>query len=142
MDTILSAQDFLMRYGIRPSVQRIAIMSYLMEHRNHPTVEDIYCVLSKQMPTLSRTTIYNTVKLFAERGSLQVLGIDDKNVRYDIDTSPHAHFICQGCGKVYDITLVCPEGILLQGAEEFVIKETHLYCKGYCNSCSSRKKSK
>lgn len=141
MDSTLPVQDLLIKYQIKPSVQRIAIMTYLLEHRIHPTVDEIYQGLSEQIPTLSRTTIYNTVKLFAEKGSLQVLGIDEKNVRYDIDTSPHAHFLCLECGKVYDIALNYPEKIALSGVEEFTIKETHLYCKGYCKCCNTRKKS-
>ncbi len=35
----------LQNHNIKPSVQRIAIMNYLMEHRTHPTVDEIYTAL-------------------------------------------------------------------------------------------------
>ena len=43
-------------------MQRIAIMEYLMEHRTHPSADEIYTALSPSMPTLSKTTVYNTLK--------------------------------------------------------------------------------
>ena len=45
----------LQNHNIKPSVQRIAIMNYLIEHRTHPTVDEIYTALSPSIPTLSKT---------------------------------------------------------------------------------------
>ena len=36
----------LLEYNIKPSMQRIAIMEYLMEHRTHPSADEIYTALS------------------------------------------------------------------------------------------------
>ena len=47
----------LQNHNIKPSVQRIAIMNYLIEHRTHPTVDEIYTALSPSIPTLSKTTV-------------------------------------------------------------------------------------
>ena len=46
-------------------MQRIAIMEYLMDNPIHPSADDIYTALSPSMPTLSKTTVYNTLKLFS-----------------------------------------------------------------------------
>ena len=139
MDSIVTAQDYLAKYGIKPSVQRIAIMEYLMAHRTHPNTDEIYTVLIKWMPTLSKTTVYNTLKLFTEQGVLTALGIDDRNIRYDIDISDHAHFICLGCGKVYDIPVEHLDKLIVRGEEELTITEIHLYYKGYCKLCDSNR---
>ena len=61
----------LQNHNIKPSVQRIAIMNYLIEHRTHPTVDEIYTALSPSIPTLSKTTVYNTLKLLSEQGAAQ-----------------------------------------------------------------------
>lgn len=63
----------LQGHNIKPSVQRIAIMKYLMEHRTHPTVDEIYTALSPTIPTLSKTTVYNTLKILSEQGAAQTL---------------------------------------------------------------------
>ena len=68
----------LQNHNIKPSVQRIAIMNYLIEHRTHPTVDEIYTALSPSIPTLSKTTVYNTLKLLSEQGAAQTLTIDER----------------------------------------------------------------
>lgn len=89
--------------GIRPSVQRVAVYAYLEENKNHPTVETVFAALSPSYPTLSRTTIYNTLKLFEEKKLVQSIQIEDDKLRYDSDMSEHIHFKCMKCGNVYDV---------------------------------------
>lgn len=126
----------LQNHNIKPSVQRIAIMNYLMEHRTHPTVDEIYTTLSPSMPTLSKTTVYNTLKLLSEQGAALTLTIDERNTCYDADTSMHAHFLCKSCGKIYD--LECTDAVKkvvdtdMDGHE---IQEIHYYYKGVCKHC-------
>ena len=100
--------DILTNHGVKPSVQRLAVMDYLVENHTHPTADEIYSALHKQMPTLSKTTVYNTLKLLTEQGAAIQLTIDERNVCFDADVSPHAHFLCTCCGKVYDMSLTDP----------------------------------
>lgn len=126
----------LQSHNIKPSVQRIAIMQYLMEHYTHPTVDEIYTALAPGIPTLSKTTVYNTLKLLDEHAAIQTLTIDGRNTCYDGDTTPHAHFLCKVCNKVYD--LPCPDGLSAEGcteAEGHEIQEIHLYYRGVCKHC-------
>lgn len=129
------AVKYLEEKGIKPSVQRIAIMEYLLSHRTHPTVDMIFNDLSPSYPTLSKTTVYNTLKLFVENGVALRLDVDDKEAHYDGDTTTQAHFYCLGCGKILDIysNVVTTDNIPeLQGLD---IIETRVYFKGYCNQC-------
>ncbi len=106
---MMKPYERLLDHNIKPSVQRIAIMQYLMEYPVHPSADDIYTALSPSMPTLSKTTVYNTLKLFSEQGAAQMLTIDEKNTNFDADTSLHSHFLCKCCGHIYD--LQCPEAV-------------------------------
>lgn len=126
----------LLDHGIRPSVQRVAIMRYLMEHRTHPTVDDIYQDLHEEMPTLSKTTIYNTLSLLGEKDALSVLTIDSKNIHYDGDVSPHAHFLCRCCHRIFDVVLpsVLESGVAMP--EGFSMEHSHVYYDGVCSTCS------
>ena len=75
----MKSYDYLISYNIKPSVQRIAIMDYLLAHKTHPSIDEIYLALCKDIPTLSKTTVYNTLKLFVEHGAALMLTIDEKN---------------------------------------------------------------
>ena len=124
-----------MRYSIRPSVQRTAIMEYLMNHKTHPTVEEIYLALNPSIPTLSKTTVYNTLNLFSEKGAVQVLTIDDKNARYDADVSKHGHFYCRSCGKVHDVFNMKPEAYVIPYNEDFLVDAIEVSYYGTCKAC-------
>ena len=126
------AIDILNSHNIRPSVQRIAILKYLLEHRIHPTVDDIYMALNTEMPTLSKTTVYNVLRNLVENGAVLALTIDEKNVRYDADTSSHAHFRCQSCGELYDIEQPAMSDGNTSG---FKIENVHVYYWGKCPKC-------
>ena len=97
-----SVYNKLTALGIRPSIQRVAIMKYLATHHTHPTVEEVFLALKKQLPTVSRTTVYNTLRMLSEHGAASMITIDDHRVCYDGITEPHAHFFCKRCEKVFD----------------------------------------
>lgn len=123
----------LERHGIRPSVQRTEVLKYLIEHRTHPTVDDIYVALSPKMLTLSRTTIYNVLKTLEESGTVRSIVIDEKNVRYDICVEDHAHFKCRRCGKIFDFEMPQMEKKLPKG---FEMENTDVYYYGICPECA------
>ena len=120
--------------GIKPSYQRIRILSYLMEKKNHPTVETIHKELVNDIPTLSKTTVYNTLKQFVEKGITQIINIEDNKTRYDADISTHGHFKCIKCNKVYDFRFD-NNNLEINDLEEFDFLQTHLYIKGICKKC-------
>ncbi|MDR3180495.1 MAG: transcriptional repressor [Prevotellaceae bacterium] len=137
MNTKLTSIERLQQFGIKPSLQRIAIMQYLMENLIHPSVDTIFNALHPAAPTLSKTTVYNTLKLLAEHGAILEINIDDKHVRYDANIMQHAHFKCKQCGCVHDLPLSDSKFASRKRINGFKITESQLYYKGYCKKCSS-----
>lgn len=132
---MLESHQYLRQFSIKPSVQRSAVMNFLLNNRIHPTIDEIYLALSPNMPTLSKTTVYNTLDLFVEKGAVRALAIDERNARYDVDISAHAHFICKSCGKVHDIFNVNPTYFQLPQSDKFKIDAVEISYSGVCNSC-------
>ncbi len=130
-----NAVNFLKDAGIKPSVQRLRIYEFLSKSIEHPTVETIFNALSPEIPTLSKTTVYNTLKLFQEHGIIMVVNIEDNETRYDADTSFHGHFKCTKCGRVYDFPLSLEHTNTIGGLENYTITESHYYLKGICSNC-------
>jgi Fe2+ or Zn2+ uptake regulation protein len=124
----------LVEHNIAPSIQRIKILEYLSNYKTHPTADMIYRELVKQIPTLSKTTVYNTLKTFTEKGLLKALAIFDNEVRYDFNTDQHIHFKCSKCGLVFDL-----DSSHEKFNEDFIeghkILEYHINLKGICKNC-------
>jgi len=135
MNTKSEVGNRLLQFGVKPSLQRIAIMEYLMAHLTHPTADVIFNDLYPSIPTLSKTTVYNTLKLLEDQGAIRAVSIDDKNLRYDADISNHAHFKCKQCGNVQDIPLKDGAGFEIINTGDFLLMELQIYYKGYCRQC-------
>ncbi|HRZ98570.1 MAG TPA: transcriptional repressor [Paludibacter sp.] len=135
MNSYIQTHQFLIQKNIKPSVQRTAVMEFLLNNRIHATVDEIYVALSPDMPTLSKTTVYNTLDLLVKKGAVQMLSIDEKNARYDADTSNHGHFFCQSCGKVSDIFNLNPALFEIPYHPNFKIKTVEISYTGICKEC-------
>ena len=136
MTEINDVGEFLKKHDIKPSYQRIKIFEYLLDNRIHPTVDEIFKALISNIPTLSKTTVYNTLKLFADKQIVIIINIEDNETRYDADVSNHGHFKCIKCGEIYDFDIDLEKVGLLDHVS-FDIKEYHFYLKGLCDKCKS-----
>jgi Fe2+ or Zn2+ uptake regulation protein len=133
------AKDVLMEKNIQPSFHRLKILKLLTQRNIHPTSEEIYLKLFKEIPTLSRTTVYNTLKLFCEKRIISEVTISGKEMRYEYAEEPHIHFKCRVCGNIYDVDKNCAllDKKILEGHK---IEEYHIYLKGVCKHCRGKKR--
>ena len=132
---MLESHQYLRQFSIKPSVQRSAVMHFMLNNRTHPTIDEIYTSLNPTMPTLSKTTVYNTLNLFVEKGAVRELAIDEKNARYDVDISAHGHFFCKRCGKVHDIFDLQPSMFKIPYSDKFKIHSVEISYFGVCSTC-------
>ena len=120
--------------GIKPTVQRLEIMEYVSENKNHPTADQVYRELVKRIPVLSKTTVYNTLNKLAETGLLTPLAITGSEVRFDSLRDSHHHFLCDKCGAIIDLDIKCPH-CEKEKIEGHLIKGIHGHFKGICKNC-------
>lgn len=129
----MTSAQILQEHGIRPSLTRVMIYDYLRAHRTHPTADEIYTALSPNAPTLSKTTVYNTMKLLSAEGVIKTITIEEQQARFDACIDTHGHFLCKECGKVFDFDTELPQMKIPQGFEPTV---TEIYCIGKCKGCN------
>lgn len=124
----------LLNKQIKPSYQRMRVLKYLVDNKNHPTADQIFVNLQKELPTLSRATIYNALNLFVKAKLVRVIKIEENEARYDIQARNHGHFKCESCGEIYDFDINIDDFELdeLQG---FIVNDKNVYLKGICSKC-------
>ena len=132
----------LKRAGLKLTPQRIAIVRELADDLSHPTAQALFERLRRAFPTMSFATVYNTLDALAGcglTGSLN-LGGDSRAVRFDPNTSPHHHAVCDACGTVVDIDVdvaidtSAPATLRASGFQ--VLREERIY-RGLCDRCTS-----
>ncbi|MDR1909691.1 MAG: transcriptional repressor [Spirochaetaceae bacterium] len=98
--------------GVRKhSRKREAILELIRSTPSHPGAQWIYDSLKPLIPDLSLGTVYRNISLFREEGSVVSVGVVNGEERFDAVTSPHPHWVCEGCGRVLDLPRI--EGELL-----------------------------
>lgn len=127
----------LRRHGLLPSKTRVAIYEWLTMHPVHPNVDTVFSALRPDFPTLSRTTVYNVLHAFVEKGLAEKVRSEDGELRYDGNPSAHAHFKCLQCGALTDLATLpetLPETLGLP--KGFQTHTTAVTVWGRCASCA------
>ncbi|WP_156300531.1 Fur family transcriptional regulator [Streptobacillus canis] len=130
-------EKFLKGRGIKPSIHRIKILDYLHSNHIHPTVDKIYKDLLPELPTLSKTTVYNTLNLFVENKIANAIVIEGNETRYDVEDYPHGHFKCLKCNKMVDFEIDYTK-MQLEKLSGISIDEIQFYIKGLCKDCKDK----
>ncbi|MGB9807725.1 MAG: Fur family transcriptional regulator [Thermosulfidibacteraceae bacterium] len=130
-------RETLIKHNIKPTAHKIRILKFLMEKRIHPTIDEIYREIRKTSPPISRTTIYNILNDFAEKGIVNLIKVDVGKSRYDIRTEPHAHFRCILCGGIFDIELESDLIIKIENSipSTFSVDSIEIIIEGKCHNC-------
>lgn len=93
----------LEQHGIRASAQRAAIAQWVLTTESHPSADQVWTEVKKTLPMVSRATVYNTLKLFVEKGLLRELVLAPGFVVYDPKMEAHHHFIEDETGAIHDV---------------------------------------
>ena len=129
-----SPTDIMKSKGISPSITRTKIFSFFDDTNHHPTVDEIYQGLVQELPTLSKTTVYNTLKLFCEHNLVKPVTINSSESRYEMYHEPHSHFQCNSCGEITDIPYIKPT-YSIKELDGYIVTEDEVHLTGICPSC-------
>ena len=91
--------------GIRITAQRLRIAGLLLAAPQHRSAEQITEALHQQGLSVSKATVYNTLNLFAARGLIRQLAVDDTRSWFDSNVEPHYHFHDETSGALTDVAL-------------------------------------
>ncbi len=93
----------LKQYGVMPTSQRIEVASILLARPQHLSADQIIDKLNSRRSSVSKATVYNTLKLFSQQGLVKELNVDSSRKFYDSTTHAHHHFFHVESGKLTDI---------------------------------------
>ena len=89
--------------GIAPTHQRIEIANALFTRCEHQSADQIMAVVNAHHSETSKATVYNTLRLFLEKGLVREVIVDPSKIFYDPNTAPHHHFYNLDSGELTDI---------------------------------------
>ncbi len=130
-------------HGLKATPQRHAVFAALHNDGTHPTAETVWERVREQMPLVSLRTVYQALGDLIALGELGAVSVNNGAVRFDPNVSPHAHFVCRACERIFDVVASDPELIsthpemagVVVTSEGFAVDETEIIFRGTCASC-------
>jgi Fur family peroxide stress response transcriptional regulator len=130
----------LKRAGLKRTAQREAIVRLFAGDTSHPTAQELYDRLRARFPQMSFATVYNTLDALAAAGLSGTLRLGNA-ARFDPNTEPHHHAVCERCGKIDDLpapSLTPSEAAkrhVRRAAPGFQVRAVERIYKGLCAAC-------
>ena len=121
-------------HGLRMTEQRKVILRVIAESTDHPDANDLYHRAHAIDGSVSLSTIYRTLSLLEEKGSIQRHAFDEGRARFeDADREHHDHLIDVDTGQVVEFRSEKIEQLQAEIAAELgydiVRHKLELYCR-------------
>ncbi len=141
--------ETLRERGLRMTPQRIALVEAFADDPTHPTAQDLFERLRPKFPSMSFATVYNTLDALAQAGLSSTLRLSESGAaRFDPNTGPHHHAVCDVCGAIADVPAKTLEPDVAGASRVeavspgFEISRVDKTYRGTCGRCISRKPNK
>ncbi len=122
---------------LRQSKQRNRLLALLRSTDSHPTADWIYEQLKKEFPNLSLGTVYRNLSTLIDQGLVKKIHFGSTFDRFEANTKPHYHFICESCGTIIDLDIPIRDDLNDQAAKSNAFTVTHhkIDFFGVCGAC-------
>ncbi len=120
--------------------KRSAILNCLRASHAHPSADMVYTALQAEHPDISLATVYRNLALFKQQGLIMSLGTVGGVERFDGNTRPHVHFVCNVCHAVIDLPQITPPQSLEANVAQVTggtVTGCQLTFQGCCGQCQS-----
>src|SRR5262249_2149058 len=133
----LALRQMLDAQGSSFTRQRAAVFDHLCQVDNHPTAEEVFVAVKRELPKISLATVYKNLEALVACGAASKLTYGDSAARYEIRTDHHYHSRCLKCGLISDINPSARERFLKQikAPGGFKVEDYRVELLGYCKNC-------
>lgn len=121
----------------RKTKQLEVVWEAIKDESSHPTADQVYEKVRKEIPNISLGTVYRNLQKLVAEEKLQVVTVG-RSQHFDPLIEHHQHFICEECGRLFDIFMDGPEEIRPSSLphEGFTVTSHQLAFFGTCHDCS------
>lgn len=102
---VTAISNVLKRERIGATPQRVRIACVLFARSQHLSADQVLALVNEHGKRVSKATVYNTLKLFVERGLVRQVIVDPDRIYYDSNTGVHHHFYNEDTGQLSDFSV-------------------------------------
>jgi Fur family ferric uptake transcriptional regulator len=120
--------------------QRQGILEELRKTDSHPSADELFGRVRKQMPRISLGTVYRNLEILSELGEIQTIEMAGSLKRFDGIAENHYHIRCVTCDRLVDAPLAVSDVLenTVQAHTDFRILGHKIEFAGVCPDCRRR----
>jgi Fur family peroxide stress response transcriptional regulator len=123
--------------GFRFTSQRRHVYDVLLQKLDHPTAEDVFRRVRRKMPDISHATVYNCLDALVQCGLVRKVQIERGATRFCPNMEEHAHYCCDACGAVFDVSLPAAKPAVPR-PRGFKVDHYEIAVHGLCSDCAGK----
>jgi Fe2+ or Zn2+ uptake regulation protein len=129
--------------ALRNTPQRSLVYGLMRDNHTHPTADEVYMMAREKDPRISRGTVYRNLNLLADTGRIRKVTSPEGPDHYDCLCEEHYHFLCLGCGKMFDTRLPYDDSLdrTPEDLDGFQVQRHRLLLEGLCPACVDARRS-
>lgn len=122
--------------GFNVTSQRVRVFQVLHDAVGHPTAEEVWSEVRRDLTTVSLRTVYQTLNDLVAMGEISQLQIGSGSSRFDPNCDGHHHLVCNECGDITDIaSSQAPTPRPSGNLGGFLVEAAELTFHGVCGEC-------
>lgn len=123
----------------RNTRQRATVLRAVRNLACHPTAEQVYDEVRKELPRTSLSTVYRNLSVLVDQGTLASVHGTGKELHYDHKTGDHCHIECSVCGRICDVKKypLNTEELKRKRISGFILQEVNINLVGICPRCAN-----
>ncbi|HJT28077.1 MAG TPA: transcriptional repressor [Pyrinomonadaceae bacterium] len=117
--------------------QRRTVLRVIRESDDHLTANEVFERARQLLPGIAFATVYNSLRYLKNEGLIGEVRFGAGCSRYDRTLKRHDHAICNCCGKLIDLELSIPAGLITEAAKrsKFEPGSIEVTLRGLCPEC-------
>jgi Fur family transcriptional regulator, peroxide stress response regulator len=102
------------------------------------TANEVFEDARRLLPGISFATVYNSLHYLKNEGLIGEFRFGTDATRYDRKLTRHDHALCNKCGKLVDLELSIPSGLIEEASDlsKFQAESIEFTLRGLCPECS------
>ncbi len=130
--------------GLGLTKQRESVLQVIRGSEGHLTAAEIFDAARRILPGISFATVYNSLNYLKKEGLIGEVRFGADATLYDRNLTRHDHAMCNSCGKLVDLEVPLPDGLLEEACRrsQFDAVSIELTLRGLCPECSNNQTKK
>lgn len=123
----------------RNTTQRSLVLEAVKELKCHATADEVYNMIVRKFPNISRGTVYRNLNLLSDMGEIRKMEMPSGADRFDHICSEHYHAKCEKCGRVFDVEMefIADLEQNIKDTRGFKFIGHNIIFKGICPECNT-----